>query len=166
MRTLIILVVGLLSVGCGKAEPMGSGNEYNTGLPADQNTTKPESVKELTPESILGTYKRKDVGTSREKLLIFRIDNVLDYNYLSDTVSIGKWNVINGEAVVTFRKNIRDVSESTGGYYHYYKVDYYRMEKNGDLTMVANGKKTVKDGRIERQDLGEENFYNYMKQAN
>ena len=67
MKSLIVLVVGLLSVGCGKTEPMGSGNEYNAELAIDQNTTKAEPVKELTPEqkqkalrdSVVGEYELK-----------------------------------------------------------------------------------------------------------
>ena len=61
MKSLIVLVVGLLAVGCGKTEPMGSGNEYNAELAIDQNTTKAEPVKELTPEEkkVVGAYEWK-----------------------------------------------------------------------------------------------------------
>ena len=57
MKALIILVVGLLAVGCGKieqplepsqlsAEPSPANSPPN---PTDQNTTKEGPVKELTP---------------------------------------------------------------------------------------------------------------------
>ena len=59
MRTLIILAVGLLAVGCGKSEPLGSGKEYNAGLATVQNTTKEKPAKELTleEEKVVGTYE-------------------------------------------------------------------------------------------------------------
>jgi TPR repeat protein len=46
MKTLIPIVIGLLVVGCGKSEPLGSGSEYNAGLATDEDTTKAESTKE------------------------------------------------------------------------------------------------------------------------
>ena len=151
MKVLIPIFIGLLVAGCGKKE-----------APKQQEKTPTTTRVELIPDSILGTYKHKDINTSHEILLTFRINNdVLEYDFPSDTVRIGKWKVINSEAVVTFQTKIRDGSESIGGYY--YKVDYYQMEKNGDLMMVANGKKMVKDGRIKRQDLEEEILYNCVK---
>ena len=60
MKSLIVLVVGLLSVGCGKTEPMGSGNEYNAELAIDQNTTKAKPVRELTLEEKVSEYEFRD----------------------------------------------------------------------------------------------------------
>ena len=80
--TLIVLLVGLLAVGCGKTEQPLEPSQLNAEpspatnappKPTDQNTTKAEPVKELTlEESVLGEYewrKFEDGDTLKQVLL-------------------------------------------------------------------------------------------------
>ena len=97
MKSLIVLVVGLLSVGCGKTEPMGSGNEYNAELAIDQNTTKAEPVKELTPEekkalrdSVVGEYEGKDEDGDTIKVVV--LENGIGESYLNGRLGFKKYN--------------------------------------------------------------------------
>ena len=147
VKTLILFVIGLLVTGCGKKE-----------TPKQQEETPAATRGGLIPNSILGTYKSKSLNASREILLTFRVNDVLEYNYSSDTARIGRWKLINNEVVVTFQTKIRDRSESVDG--DYYKVDYYEIKRNGyTLLMVGNGKKLVKDGTIKRRPPDEDILY-------
>ena len=102
-RILIVLVLGLLAVGCGKAEPMGSGNEYNAELAIDRNTTKAEPVKELTPEqkqkalrdSVIGEYEFKEEGDTIK--LVFLENGVFKSYENGQRIAEDKWKIVNGE---------------------------------------------------------------------
>ena len=100
----ITLIIGLLVVGCGKTEPMGSGNEYNAELAIDQNTTEAEPVKELTLEekqkalrdSVVGGHEHvyKEGGTQK---WVFLEDGVYEWYEDGKKQLEDKWSISNGE---------------------------------------------------------------------
>ena len=121
MKTLIPILIGLLVVGCGKTEPLGSGNEYNAGLAIDQNTTTAKPVKELTlEEKIVGTYEKKfDEGTM--KLVILENGTVEKYKNGEKTDDF-EWKIVGKE--VHLGDGMPPVSVG-------------KIEPNGDLTTIA-----------------------------
>ena len=136
MKTLIVLVVGFLAVGCGKTEPMGSGNEYNAELAIDQNTTKAEPVKELTPEqkqkalrdSVVGEYESKYENGDTFKHVYLENGVYEFYSNGKKQVEL-KWSIIDGEIHVEY---------SSGG------IDIYRINPDKSITSFAgieNGKR-------------------------
>ena len=147
MKSLIVLVVGLLSVGCGKTEPMGSGNEYNAELAIDQNTTKAELAKELTPEqkqkkalgdSVVGEYEFENDG-STYKLAILE-NGVLEYYSNDEKVGGVKWSIVDGEI------------HAGSGFIHVWR---FNIDKS--ITLIAN----LRDGK--RQELSKEDQETYKK---
>ena len=149
MRTLIILVVGLLVVGCGKPEqPVNTyENKKRVGflshrteakpvkepMPTDQNTTKAKPVKEqareLTlEEKVVGTYEgKKDGFTFRVVLLENGI--VEFYNNGEKEEDDGKWKIIDGEL------------HANDGI----SVGVLRKNKDNSITYIAR----IKDGKRE-----------------
>ena len=103
MKVLISIVIGLLVVGCGKMEPLGSGNEYNTVLATDQNTTTAKPVKELTAEEkkVIGTYELelKKFGETHRYVLL---DNSIVEYYLDGKKEEEehKWSIVDKEVHV------------------------------------------------------------------
>ena len=91
-------------VGCGKSEPLGSGNEYNAGLATTQTTTKANPVKELTAEekqkalrdSVVGEYEVKefDGGIIKE---VFQENGIRERYYNGEKSTVKKWTIINKE---------------------------------------------------------------------
>ena len=132
----ILVMMAAVVLGCGE----------------NRETVAPNST------SILGTYKSKSLNASHEILLTFRVNDVVEYNYSSDTARIGRWKLINNEVVVTFQTKIHDSSKSADG--DYYKIDYYEIKRNGHtLLWIGNGKKLVKDGVIKRHPSNEVILY-------
>jgi len=147
MKQIFVMMAAVVLVGCG-----GNPEAMDNKVAKAEEPLAPNSI------SILGAFKSKSLNASREILLTFRVNDVLEYNYSSDTVRIGRWKLINNEVVVTFQTKIRDSSESVDG--DYYKVDYYEIKRNGHtLLMVGNGKKLVKDGTIKRHPPDEDILY-------
>ena len=148
MKSLIVLVVGLLSVGCCKTEPMGSGNEYNAELAIDQNTTKAEPVKELTPEeqkrlrdSVVGEYERKRKYRVTEGA-VFLENGVWEY-YLHGNKRRGdKWSIVDGEI---------HVINNSGG------IEVWRINPDKSITLIAG----VVEGK--RTDSPKEYQFNYKR---
>jgi hypothetical protein len=141
MKLLISILIGLLVVGCGKTEPLGSGNEYNAGLAIDQNTTTAKPVKELTlEEKIVGTYEKKfDEGTM--KLVILENGTVEKYKNGEKTDDF-EWKIV-GEEV-----HLGDGMPPVG---------VCKIEPNGDLTTIAEI-----DGRG-RKDYSKEDQMTFKK---
>ena len=141
MNSLIVLVVGLLAVGCGKTgqplEPSQLSAEPSPAnsppKPTDQNTTKAEPVKELTlEESVLGEYewrKFKDGDTLKQVLL----ENGIYEEYYNDKKrgdSDSKWSISKGEIHVK---------------YDFGLILVYRINKDKSITQIAyieDGKRT------------------------
>ena len=98
MKTKLTLFVAVLAVGCGKTEPMESGNEYNAELAIDQNTPKAEPVKELTKEDVVGTYELelKKFGETHRYVLL---DNSTVEYYLNGKKEEAehKWSIVDKE---------------------------------------------------------------------
>ena len=105
MKTLIVLVVGLLAVGCGMQE-QATTYEKSTSRSSLKPSTE-EPVKELTPEqkqkalrdSVVGEYEGKSGNTSK---LVFLENGVLEaYDNGKKHDVDAKWTIKNGEVVIT-----------------------------------------------------------------
>ena len=149
MRTLIVLVVGLLAVGCGKpekplepsqlpAEPPPATNA--PPKPTDQNTTKAEPVKELTlEESVLGEYEHKDDGTTYK--FVFLDNGIQEYYVNGKKLVEAEWSIVKGE--IQFK-------DDSGVIY------VWRINKDKSITLIAD----IEDGK--RTDRSEDG-YTYKK---
>jgi hypothetical protein len=121
-RTLIILIVGLLAVGCGKTElteeeKLGQA-DADVSIPTtntnevDGTTVKP--VKELTPElkqqkalrdSVVGEYEFKE-DENTGKLVLLK--NGIGESYINGKKEVeGKWKITNGEIHVDEKEVVR-----------------------------------------------------------
>ena len=140
-KSLIVLVVGLLSVGCGKTEPMGSGNEYNAELAIDQNTAKAKTVKELTPEEkkVVGSYEAKK--SAKHALL----ENGKSETWILGVKRHGGTWEIDGKEVHIGIEKLTHVC---------------KIEPNGDLILIAK----ISDGK--RTDVAKENQFILEKSNN
>ena len=155
MKTLIILVVGLLAVGCGKTEPMGSGNEYNAELAIDQNTPKAEPVKELTPEekkalrdSVVGEYKPP--FTLPITKAVFLEKGIEQHSLNGEKWGGNKWSIVKGEIyVLGFFIPASELYKPN----HEKIINVFRINKDKSITYIADivdGKRTdsPKEGRM------------------
>ena len=136
MKALIPVIIGLVVVGCGKTEPLGSGNEYNAGLATDQNTTTAKPVKELTlEEKIVGTYEKKfDEGTMK---LVFLGNGTVEKYKNGEKTDDFEWKIVGKE--VHLGDGMPPVSVG-------------KIEPNGDLTTIAEiWKRERKDEKKEDQ---------------
>ena len=129
----IILMIGLLVVGCGKTEPLGSGSEYNAGLATDQNTTTANPVKELTlREKVIGTYELKENGGTYR--WVFLANGIVEYYTNGKNDDEGKWS-ISEEGEMHVENKDGDISVG-------------RINKDGSITNIAtiykDGKRTDK----------------------
>jgi len=122
MKALISILMGLLVVGCGKTEPLGSGSEYNAGLAMDQNTTKAEPAKELSlEEKVVGAYKsdghKGNVDKAGNKLFEYGMDLLNDGTFVhymnGEKTFEGRWEIkgneihqiLEGDMVAIYRLN-------------------------------------------------------------
>ena len=142
MKLLIPIVIGLLVVGCGKMEPLGSGNEYNTGLATDQNTTTAKPVKELTAEEkkVIGTYELelKKFGETHRYVLL---DNSTVEYYLNGKKEEAehKWSIVDKE--VHIERENRAVS-------------VFSINKDESITGIA----TIDEGGKRKEILKEHQY--------
>jgi len=106
MKVLISILIGLLVMGCGKTEPLGSGSEYNAGLATDQNTTKAEPAKELSlEEKVVGAYKsdghKGNVDKAGNKLFEYGMDLLNDGTFVhymnGEKTFEGRWEIKGSE---------------------------------------------------------------------
>jgi len=150
-RTLIILVVGLLAIGCGKTElteeeKLGQA-DADVSIPTtntnevDGTTVKP--VKELTLEEkrVIGTYEVKvDGETFRDVYL----ENGVVEGYVDDKKDEeeGKWS-ISKEGELHFIYENGDIV-------------VFRINKDGSITIITY---IDKDG--EREDYPKEDQHTY-----
>jgi antitoxin component YwqK of YwqJK toxin-antitoxin module len=127
----ITLIIGLLVVGCGKTEPLGSGSEYNAGLATDQNTTKANPVKEIAlKEKAVGSYELKtDLGTYK---IAIQNGGIFLYYENGKKEDEAKWSILDRSK----REILADYPDG---------VDLvYRYELDGNLAEIAeisNGKR-------------------------
>ena len=153
MKSLIVLVVGLLAVGCGKPEqPVNTyENKKRVGFlshrtetkpvkeltPTDQNTTKAEPVTELTPEqkqkalmdSVLGEYEYKNKYGVTYKYVLLE-NGIVEWGSKGKKEDEFKWKRANEEIHVNYG----------GGF-----IKIYRINTDKSITMIANivsGKRT------------------------
>ena len=159
MKSLIVLVVGLLVVGCGKPEqPVNTyENKKRVGFlshrtetkpvkeltPTDQNTTKAKPVKELTlEEKVVGEYEGKALGYIYRYVLLedeisWLYENGKKHEWL-------KWSISNREIHVKYPLEWMEV---------------YRINKDKSITVIA---KIGKDGK--RKDITNKKFqFTYKK---
>ena len=148
MRTLIVLVVGLLAVGCETPLPQRpKAKPVKELMLADQNSTKAEPAKELTPEqkqkkalgdSVVGEYEFENDG-STYKLAILE-NGVLEYYSNDEKVGGVKWLIVDGEI------------HAGSGFIHVWR---FNIDKS--ITLIAN----LRDGK--RQELSKEDQETYKK---
>ena len=79
----IVLIIGLLVVGCGKQE----------------QTTTEKPVKELTAEEkkVVGTYEHEFTGTIAKQRLVFQENGKVERGRSYGEDAEGKWSVVDGE---------------------------------------------------------------------
>ena len=126
MRTLILLVVGLLAVGCGKEE------QADTNESTPTTTAKP--VKELTlEEKVVGEYEFKDDKDTRFRMRVLE-NGVLESNIKDKQREEDfKWSISeDGELHVEAGDGI---------------ILVFRINKDGSITAVAG---IDKDGRDDK----------------
>ena len=134
MKSLIVLVVGLLSVGCGKTEPMGSGNEYNAELAIDQNTTKAKPVRELTlEEKVVGEYEFRDRWNTYKYILLY--DGYYDYYRNGKKTGGSIWTIANGEIHVNYDSGV---------------IGIYRLNPDKSITYIG----TIRDNKRYNTKIG------------
>ena len=136
MKSLIVLVVGLLSVGCGKPEqPVNTyENKKRVGFLSHRTEAKP--VKELTAaERLVGTYEG---GLAK---IIFWGDGNFEYYSEGNKVFANKWKIIGNEVYIKLIYTI-----------------VHKIEPNGDLTELAE---ISGDGK--RKDIPKELQSTYKK---
>ena len=105
--------------------------------------------KSLTEEEekVVGSYESDGIVSS----LIFREDKVVEIKGgPGSDAETGRWNAAGVEVVVTtIEENESD------------EVRFYRIDKNGDLTLVAFGAETK--GEVKRIDLAKADFIFFKK---
>ena len=157
MKTLIVLAVGLLAVGCGKteqplepsqlsAEPSPTNSPPNL---TDQNTTKAEPVKELTlEEKVVGEY---EIGINAQFIWAF-LENGIVEEYIDSKKQTGetKWSIVNGEIHVIDDSGLIDV-------FRINKVGFTRWISGRSINRIAS---IIKGKRI---DVPEEDQFTYRK---
>ena len=134
MRTLIVLVVGLLAVGC------------ETPLP---QRPKAKPAKELTPEqkqkkalgdSVVGEYEFENDG-STYKLAILE-NGVLEYYSNDEKVGGVKWSIVDGEI------------HAGSGFIHVWR---FNIDKS--ITLIAN----LRDGKRQELSKEDQETYKKIK---
>ena len=171
MKPLLVLIAGLLAVGCGKGgeitigEPPVNTDEgkHDYGkqpaerpTPTDQNTTKAKPVKELTAEDkkalsekVLGTYERIDsLGGFTVKQVFLENGKFESYVNGENSLMDGTWKIA-GKEVYVERKVSPTNPLGTG--------IVFNIEPDGDLTVIAE----VKYGK--REDFPKEGQATYKK---
>ena len=120
MRTLIVLVVGLLAVGCGKTE-----QPVNTD---EDKTQKQNPAKELTAEEkkVVGAYEGEAHGSTVKLVLL---ENGLSESYFDGRKGDdgAKWSIVNGEIY------LGALDDADGGN----AIGVYRINKDRSITNVA-----------------------------
>jgi hypothetical protein len=144
MRTLIVLVVGLLAVGCGKPEqPVNTyENKKRVGFLSHRTEAKP--VKEPTledqkalAEKVIGEYEHKDEdGDTHKHVYLENGDYEQYFNgepHLNETQLFRfKWSISNGE--------IHSIS-------HTGVINIFKINKDKSITQIA----VIVDGK--RKDI-------------
>ena len=134
MKSLIVLVVGLLAVGC------------ETPLP---QRPKAKPVKELTPEqkqkkalrdSVVGEYEFENDG-STYKLAILE-NGVLEYYSNDEKVGGVKWSILDGEI------------HAGSGFIHVWR---FNIDKS--ITLIAN----LRDGKRQELSKEDQETYKKIK---
>jgi len=188
MKNFITILILLVAVGCSKpADSIVGTYQHDSGLIKREGTPSiqyPLSEITLRTDKVFEIRKR-DHPPSKPK--VFKTEKEkkdwentgIDFNktviILEQTTAaerkpkVGRWEVINSEVIVTFQQSIRYGSEASAegaglGYYNYYAMDYYRVEDNGDLKWVAQGRKIFAPVHMEeRKDFTTEDFKTFKK---
>ena len=129
-KTLIVLMVGMLAVGCGETE-----QPVNTD---EDKTQKQTPAKELTAEEkkVVGTYELKEDGFTFRGVLL---ENGVAEGYQNgEKVEDTKWSIVDGE--------IHRVQYRGG-------VEVYSINKDGSITIVA---RIDEDGKREEAPEGKQ----------
>ena len=142
MKALIVLVVGLLSVGCATVKDIGV--HLGIGTPS---STKVEPVKELTPEqkqkalrdSVIGEYEG-DIDGGTVKFVVLG-NGVLEMYFNGKMIAERKWSIVAGE--------VHDIDEDG-------TIGVGRINKDKSVTNIA----MIEDGK--RTDIPKE-FQNTWK---
>ena len=135
MKTLIVLVVGLLAVGCGKtdAERLEQENRRieaqlkNDKLKEELEAKNKKKKDDLFRLSVAGEYEHKDDGTTYKLVLL---ENGIWEVYTNGKKegSVYKWSIVKEEIHVKY--------DSVG-------IQVYRINKDKSITFIAD----IEDGK-------------------
>ena len=151
MRILALMILGLMVVGCGKSEPLGSGNEYNAGLATTQTTTKANPVKELTAEekqkalrdSVVGEYEGKN-PFGRFSKLVFLENGVRVRDANGKKQGEYKWSIVDGEI------HIEHILAW---------IAVYRINPDKSITRIA----VIRGGKRKEDSIKEQSIFKRIK---
>ena len=133
MKSLIVLVVGLLSVGCEK------GGEITIGEPPKEEPAMNPEQKPLR-DSVLGEYELKEDGNTFKIVLL---ENGVYEQYVNGSKLIeSKWSIVDGEIHVEF--------DSRGMW-------VYRINSDKSITNIAG------IVGVERKDYSKEDQETFKK---
>ena len=142
MKALIVLVVGLLAVGCGSDKEKAAPKSQAKVDVIPKVEAKGE-VKELTiEEKVVGEYEYKFIdGVTYKEVLL---DNgIREWYYNGNKKAGAKWSIVKGEIHV--KTNSGD-------------IDVWRINKDKNITRIAW---IGKDG--EREDMRKEEQFTYKR---
>jgi len=142
MKSLIVLVGGLLAVGCETPLPQ----RPIVTLP--QESLPPLPVTELTPEqkqkalrdSVVGEYEFKADGVTGKQ--VYLENGIREWYENGKKQTENKWSIVNGEIHVEY---------GSGG------IDVHRINPDKSITNIAY----IEDG--ERTDMPKEDQWTYKK---
>ena len=129
MKSLIVLVVGLLTVGCGKPEPSLSSFKAEPSTHQGRKLSQEE-------EKLVGEYEAK-AGGETIKLVLLENAKVEDYQNDEKFGAELTWEILEKEV------HVGRVDSSPGVDKSSLKIDILKIESNGDLTIIA----LVEDGK-------------------
>ena len=141
----IILIIGLLVVGCGKKQSTNTNESTPTTNTNKVDGTTEKPFKELTlREKVVGTYENKEDNTSRG---VFLDNGVWEVYYGGKKNGEHKWIIVDGELHM-----YRSAEDEDG------LIGVFRINKDGSITIIAN---IDKDG--ERKDVPKEFQRTFIK---
>ena len=170
-KTLIVLVVGFLAVGCGKTENATETKSFSEEI---EGRFTENAKAEMLKDSLVGTYKLNIKQYSYLNIkqynyyMMFRKDGICEKYFLNDKGKeqdqfgnkkriIANWEIKNDELFVTEQKSMFFFGADPGK-----GTMVLRIEKDGSLTGIAGGL-TLDGNLIERRETELEAQETYKK---
>ena len=163
MKSLIVLVVGLLLVACGKTENATETKSFSEEI---EGRFTEDAEAEMLKDSLVGTYKLN--MKQYNYYMMFRKDGICEKYFLNDKGEeqdqfgnkkriIANWEIKNDELFVTEQKSMFFFGADPGK-----GTMVLRIEKDGSLTGIAGGL-TLDGNLIERRETELEEQKTYKK---